>query len=165
MIRVRVAASACTLAATGVVAGCGGDGTGTSASSSTSTTRAPTASTPTATAPARPLEDRWYVDANANDIPDFIETEIGADPTTDGCLPDCCQLPKGFSFDAVTKGQNTLLILDSSGSMAGPAGGGQSKIAAARSAIGQYVRATPKSLARFGLEVYGQKGSNRPSGK
>jgi len=146
--------------------GCGGGGSDRRATSTPSppSTPAPATATPTATA-ARPLEDKWYVDDNRNAIPDFIETAVGADPATDACLPDQCKLPAGFDRDQVTRGENTLLILDSSGSMAASAGGGQSKIAAAKSAIRQYVRATPTTLARFGFEVYGHKGSNSPSGK
>lgn len=47
-----------------------------------------------------------------------------------------------------------LLLLDSSGSMAEPAGGGQSKIEAARSALGQVVDDLPAE-AEVGLRVFG----------
>lgn len=48
----------------------------------------------------------------------------------------------------------TLLVLDSSGSMAEPAGGGTTKIAAARRALTEVVRGLPED-AEVGLRVFG----------
>lgn len=59
---------------------------------------------------------------------------------------------------------NTLLVLDSSGSMAGSAGGGQTKLEAAKEALGRYVLGSPDS-AELGFEVYGHKGSNDAADK
>lgn len=116
-------------------------------------------------APPRPLEDKWYVDSDANTIPDFIEEEIGDDPMRDECLPDRCKAPAGTSSGELTDGKNTLLVLDSSGSMAAPAGGGEPKIDAAKDAIRTYAEQTPRSVDRLGLAVYGHRGSNGDAGK
>lgn len=50
--------------------------------------------------------------------------------------------------------QRTLLVLDSSGSMAEPAAGGTTKIEAARTALGQIVDGLPQD-AEVGMRVYG----------
>lgn len=49
-----------------------------------------------------------------------------------------------------------VMVLDSSGSMKEPASGGQSKIAAAKSALGQVIGSLPENQA-VGLRVYGAK--------
>lgn len=54
----------------------------------------------------------------------------------------------GRPLDPVTvaeAGANTMMILDASGSMAGAAGGGTSKMAAAKDAITRYVVGCPES--------------------
>jgi len=113
----------------------------------------------------RPLEDAWYQDSDRNTIPDFIEARDGYDPRADDCLPDRCKAPPGVSSAELTEGKSTLLALDSSGSMAGSAGGGQTKLEAAKEAIAGYVESTPRSVDRLGLEVYGHKGSSSAAGK
>jgi hypothetical protein len=57
-----------------------------------------------------------------------------------------------------------LLIMDSSGSMNGPAGGGQTKIAAAKAALDGVVESLPEG-SRVGLRVYGHRVSNAPADK
>jgi hypothetical protein len=59
---------------------------------------------------------------------------------------------------------NTLLVLDASGSMAGDAGGGLSKMEAAKDALVRYVRSTPE-FADLGLVVYGHRGDNSDAGR
>lgn len=116
-------------------------------------------------APPRPLEDGWYRDSNANSIPDLAEQETGRNPRADECLPDRCRPPEGTSSIELAEGRNTLILLDSSGSMAGPAGGGRIKLDAAKQAIRTYIDSTPRSVDRLGLAVYGHRGSSEESGK
>lgn len=116
------------------------------------------------TEPSRVLEDKWYIDSDNNEVPDFIETELGYDPEVDDCAQQVnCPGPSGASgtsaVDFVSTEQNTLLILDSSGSMAEPIGGGQTKMEAARDSLERYATATPDFI-NLGFMVYGHEGSN-----
>ena len=111
----------------------------------------------------RALESKWYVDSDGNFIPDFLEQELGYDPTRNDCASEQCG-DGGAGADLLTRQRNTLLILDASGSMAGPAGGGEAKIAAAKASLGRYVKMTP-DLVRLGFMVYGHRGSNSESSK
>jgi hypothetical protein len=119
-----------------------------------------TTTTATSTA-ARPLTADWYEDPDGDLIPTAVEREMGTDPDVDECAKE-----SGCPGGAVNvlERTNTLLILDSSGSMAGRAGGGTSKLTAAKSALRRFVAGTPDSLA-LGFMVYGHKGSNGPAGK
>lgn len=120
---------------------------------------------PSPTEDARVLEDKWYVDSNGDGVPDFIEEAAGYDPQIDDCAAEIdCPGPAGASALDLAREQNTLLLLDASGSMAGPAGGGQTKMVAAREALERYATATP-DFVNLGFLVYGHKGSNDPSGK
>jgi hypothetical protein len=128
------------------------------------------APTPAATKPApspaeapRALEPKWYVDGDGNFIPDFLEQELGYDATRNDCASEQCG-DGGAGADLLTRERNTLLILDASGSMAGPAGGGETKIAAAKASLGRYIKMTP-DLVRLGFMVYGHRGSNSESSK
>lgn len=116
--------------------------------------------------PARPLDDEWYVDTNDDAVPDFVEAELGSDPTIDVCATSAnCPGPAGgAAVDLVSRTQNTLLVLDASGSMGGTAGGGVTKMDAARAALGRYVTGTPE-LMRLGFLVYGHRGSNDEADK
>lgn len=109
----------------------------------------------------RVLEDRYYQDSNGNAIPDFIEVEMGRDPEVDECAleSDCPGVSGGLGESRLTDEQNTLLILDSSGSMAGQDATGVTKIEAAREALERYVVGTPDSF-NLGLMVYGHEGSS-----
>jgi hypothetical protein len=111
------------------------------------------------------LEDKFSIDSDGNAVPDFIEQELGYDPKIDDCAKAAdCPLPEGLPGASATVDQNVLVILDASGSMAGSAGGGESKIDAAKAAIERYVVGTPDTF-KLGLMVYGHKGSNRPEDK
>lgn len=121
---------------------------------------------PTETAsptPPRVLEAKWYEDSDGNGIPNFIEIELGYDPAKDECDPSvkCGLGTDGEDFS--DKPQNTLLILDASGSMRTLAGG-KNKIEVAKDALIKYIsNASPK--VSFGLLVYGHKGDNSAKGK
>lgn len=112
--------------------------------------------------PTPVLGREWFEDTNDNDVPDFIEEELGYDPAGDHCAAEVdCPGPDGAQpFDLVERDQNMLLILDASGSMAGSAGGGQTKMEAAREALERYVTGTP-DLVNLGFMVYGHRGSNQ----
>ncbi|MBW3654130.1 MAG: VWA domain-containing protein, partial [Actinobacteria bacterium] len=90
------------------------------------------------------------------------EREIDTDPDVDECAQEA-GCGEASPVGALQR-SNTLLILDSSGSMAGSAGGGKTKLEAAKRALRRYVAGTPDSLA-LGFMVYGHKGSNDPAGK
>lgn len=103
-------------------------------------------------------EEKFYIDSDGNAVPDFIETEFGFNPTADDCpYRDCGQGRMGE--DLSPRGQNTLLILDSSGSMAA-----QNKMTAAKQALERYVR-TISGVQNLGFMVYGHRGGNDESGK
>lgn len=140
--------AACLLA----LAGCGG--------SDDDTATTPTSTTPTQT--ARPLPAPWYEDPDGDLVPTAVEQRIDTDPMVDECAraEGCGETGATTALEQ----SNTLLILDSSGSMAGSAGGGTSKLNAAKQALRRYVAGTPDSLA-LGFMVYGHKGSNGPAGK
>lgn len=72
--------------------------------------------------------------------------------------------PEGTSGQELADGKNTLVLLDSSGSMVGPADG-KTKLGAAKEAISNYVATTPRSVDRLGLAVYGHRGSRGEEGK
>lgn len=136
------------------VSGCGGsDGEKTTAT-------AP--STATTATQARPLPADWYEDPDGDVIPTAVERAIGTDPAVDECVKQAGCGSTG-AVNALDR-MNTLLILDSSGSMAGTAGGGTSKLAAAKKALRGYVAGTPDSVA-VGFMVFGHKGSNSAGGK
>jgi len=114
---------------------------------------------PTPTLPAR-----FSQDSDGNVIPDFLETELGYDPLVDDCALEGCPEVAALPGTPVTTQQNTLLVLDSSGSMAGDDGTGRTKIEAARDALERYVTATPASFA-VGLTVFGHHGDNTDAGR
>ncbi len=116
--------------------------------------------------PEPSLDARWYEDANDDAIPDFIAEQIGEDADADPCAgdPDCPGPGDLSMLEFVERQQNTLLLLDASGSMAGGAGGGDSKMQAAKDALAGYVAGTPE-LVNLGFVVYGHEGSNDQSDK
>lgn len=133
-----------------------------------SPTRAPTASptiaaTPTLARPEDVLEAKWFVDSDGNVVPDFLEMELGADPKTDECAPKQCGTA-GEGLDLLTRERNTLLVLDASGSMAAAAGGGESKMQAAKGALLRFVNVAA-NVYNLGFLVYGHKGNNTEAGK
>lgn len=144
-----------------LLAGCGGDDKKTPRQGA----RSPAVTAPPAASGARPLPARWYADADANGIPDFVERELGRDPEADDCTQNACPLPRGATGAQATRGRATVIALDASGSMAAPAGGGMTKMAAAKRAIRGYVRNTPPALDRFGFVVFGNRGDNSQAGR
>ncbi|MDP8908660.1 MAG: VWA domain-containing protein [Chloroflexota bacterium] len=143
-----------------VLGGCGGSDDGGDERALRTATSAPP-STQTAP-PARPLPAEWYEDPDGDLVPTAVEREIDTDPDVDECAQKagCGEVSPVNALER----SNTLLILDSSGSMAGSAGGGKTKLEAAKRALRRYVAGTPDSLA-LGFMVYGHKGSNDPAGK
>lgn len=110
----------------------------------------------------RPLEAAWYEDPDGDGIPTHTERRIGTDPESDQCINDLgCPGVDDLTV-AVRDEQpsNTLLMLDSSGSMRGAAGGGKRKITAAKESLERFAVGTPDST-ELGLLVYGHRGSNK----
>jgi von Willebrand factor type A domain len=113
-----------------------------------------------------PLPADWYEDPDDDAVPTAMENIQGTDPNRFECLDEAHKCP-GITPEGRPEPEiraATLLMLDSSGSMAGPAGGGQTKLDAAREAIRRYTAATPESFER-GFMVFGHKGTNKPAGK
>jgi hypothetical protein len=111
------------------------------------------------------LPAQFLQDSDGNLVPDFVEEELGYDPANDDCALRSCPGVEGLDPAASTSvEQNVLLVLDASGSMAGPAGNGQTKMEAARAALERYAYGLPPNY-RLGLEVFGHRGSNEPAGK
>lgn len=110
----------------------------------------------------RPLEAAWYEDPDGDAIPTHTELRIGTDPQRDQCVGDlgCPGVEDPSAAVRDEQRSNTLLMLDSSGSMRGDAGGGKQKIAAAKASLERFVVGTPDST-ELGLLVYGHRGSNR----
>ena len=73
--------------------------------------------TPAESEQPRVLDAKWYQDGDDNAIPDFIEIENGYDPNRDDCEPSSKCGDAATGEDLQTKPVNTLLMLDSSGSM------------------------------------------------
>lgn len=130
------------------------------------------ASTPAApseapTDPAAVLGPSWVIDTDGDAVPDAVEAGVGTDPQTDECAEDpACGDIGGGPNPLITaeRGANTLLILDASGSMAGAAGGGGTKLRDAKRAITRYVVGLP-DFVDAGLMVYGHVGSNEERDK
>ncbi len=108
------------------------------------------------------IGDEYCDDANGNLWPDFVESELGQDPAADECTQDDCGGATTQEILVETQ-DNTLFILDASGSMAGDAGG-VSKMDAAKQALVDYVSVTP-DFADLGLMVYGHRGDNSDAGR
>lgn len=140
------------------VAGCGGDG---DEDKTTPTTATPTTTTPGTGPAGRILPAAWYADPDGDLVPTAVEEENGTDPDVDECAQEAGCASSGVN---ALENSNTLLILDSSGSMAGTAGGGTSKLEAAKEALRGYVAGTPDSVA-LGFMVLGHKGANNEGGK
>lgn len=141
--RIAIAIGTCLL----MLAGCGGSDGG----------------SPAATPEQRALPEGWYEDPDGDLVPTAVEEQLGTDPHNDACVREAGCAGAGRGVNAIET-SNTLLILDSSGSMKGSAGGSTTKMAAAKRALRRYVAGTPDSMA-LGFMVYGHKGSNGPSGK
>lgn len=146
------------------MAGCGGGDSDGDKRADTGPDPAPE-STP-APAPERPLAAAWYEDPDGDFMPTAIEERQGTDPQVNECFEalDCPGLSSETGLAEPPKKRNTLLMLDSSGSMRGPAGGGRTKLEAAKDALGRFVAGTPRQLD-LGFLVFGHKGSNRKQDK
>jgi len=104
-----------------------------------------------------PALAKYDQDSDGNFIPDFIEEALGLDPLTDDCIKDVgCE--RGEVGEYESKINNTLLILDSSGSM-GLALGGETRMAVAKTVIKEWINNFSVD-ENIGLMVYGHKGSN-----
>lgn len=101
--------------------------------------------------------NKYLKDTDNDGFPDFLEKGTGYDLTVADCAQEanCQGTLAGIN---PKKENNVLFILDSSGSMAGQAGGRQ-KMAAAKTAINSYIDRLPAEV-NAGLMVYGHKGSN-----
>ncbi|MBA2317044.1 MAG: VWA domain-containing protein [Euzebyales bacterium] len=115
--------------------------------------------------PGRTLPEEWYVDSNGNFVPDFVEAELGLDPEAIDCLEelDCPGVTGADIGSLASVQQSTLLILDSSGSMAEDVADGR-KIDLAKEAITFYATGTPDTTD-LGFMVYGHQGSADPAQK
>ena len=116
--------------------------------------------------PSDPLDARYRRDSDGNAIPDAVEVEMGLDPEVDDCLQEPCPDADEWLLrpDPAALERNVMLILDASGSMAGPDGAGGVKMSAARDALERYVVGTPDTT-NLGLMVYGHHGDNSDAGK
>lgn len=109
------------------------------------------------------LEAKWYADSDGNSVPDFIEAELGYDPATNDCAANTCGTgAEGADF--LKQPRNTLLMLDSSGSMAGRVVNGETKLEAAKAALKRYASVI-STVTNVGFLVYGHKGNNTEAGK
>lgn len=115
----------------------------------------------TATPVARVLEPKWYQDSDGDGIPDFLEVELGANPYGDDCPSEKCGSAV-LGKDLMVQ-HNTLLILDSSGSMASDMGG-QTKLDVAKEALWRYTQYAT-TVDNIGFMVFGHKGNNTEGGK
>jgi hypothetical protein len=109
------------------------------------------------------LEAKWYQDSDGNAVPDFIEVELGYDPLVEDCpFAQCGEGLEGSEF--IHQERNTLLVLDSSGSMAARLTEGTSKLDAAKRALKRYSNVI-SNVTNMGFLVYGHKGNNTEAGK
>ena len=113
------------------------------------------------------LDPKWYEDSDGNYVPNFIEVANGYDPVRNDCASEECPGgSEGSSVEFLTRPRNALLILDSSGSMAGDAGSsaGQTKMEAAKEALLRY--SGPSSvLFETGFAVFGHTGDATEAGR
>jgi hypothetical protein len=106
--------------------------------------------------------DQIKIDSDNDSIPDFVETGAGLDSQTSE-ITRCQTGGCADSGKTVAPTKNTLLIIDSSGSMGINIGGG-TKMEQAKQAIKDFVGSVPDN-ENIGLMIYGHKGSNSQSDK
>lgn len=114
--------------------------------------------------PPPPLVDAWYLDTDADGVPDFVELELHRDPRLDECISVACGGEiRGQPVQAI----NTLIILDVSGSMAGKLQGkNTTKLELAKKAVARYVQTMPDAeVMKVGLMVFGHDGDNTEAAK
>lgn len=109
--------------------------------------------------------DAYFIDSDGDGIPDRIQQAIGEKNGVDSCASKVCTAAAdhNVSMARIIRGTSTMIILDSSGSMRAKTKDGQTRMAAAKKAIRDYVDHSPSSTEKLGLMVYGQAGSNRRS--
>lgn len=153
--RALVASVAFAVTGTLVLGACQGEEPKAKSSSSASSTAA--------SAQADGLDD-LFADDDGDGIPNRIQKAIGEDSTKDACASKVCKTEskgQNAALAKIVRGTSTMIILDSSGSMVSKTSDGQTRMAAAKKAIRNYVSNSPKSTERLGLMVYGQEGSNQ----
>jgi len=99
------------------------------------------------------LESRWLQDSDGNEVPDFLEQELGRDPLVDDCAPVPC--PSAVQGTARVPGDaplDTVVVLDASTANRPP---GPGPTDPARLAVAQYATVA-SSDRRLGLVVAGQ---------
>jgi hypothetical protein len=128
-------------------------------------TDAPSPSVPAA-APGPPLAPDWYQDPDRDFIPTAVEIGMGTDPAVDECARsiDCPGISEESGLVRPEQVESTMMILDSSGSMRGSAGGGERKIDVAEQALERFATGTPDRF-NLGLVVYGHVGSSAEADK
>ncbi|VVA43782.1 conserved hypothetical protein [Candidatus Roizmanbacteria bacterium] len=106
---------------------------------------------------------KYDKDTDTDGYPDFIETELGLNPSVSEynlCKKDDCA---GSNLtNSTAKKHNVLIILDASGSMS--LGGTPNRMEIAKQAIRSYVSKASVNT-QIGLMIYGHKGSNSPNDK
>lgn len=113
------------------------------------------------------MKDGVFVrtDTDNDSLPDWVETDIGTDPTVFECseyLKDC---GNGLGITGQKfEQQNVIIVLDSSGSMAAT-NNGKTRLDTAKEAVLEYVSQFQGSSVNVGLIVYGHKGNNTEAGK
>lgn len=114
---------------------------------------------------ARPLPAGWYQDPDRDFTPTAVEQTVGSDPNLDECAGEVNCPGISGAGDAVRpeQGINTMLVLDSSGSMRADAGG-ERKIDVAEDALERFATSTPDRYD-LGLVVYGHVGSSSEADK
>ncbi|MQA80425.1 MAG: VWA domain-containing protein [Streptosporangiales bacterium] len=110
--------------------------------------------------------DDLFADSDDDLIPDRIQQALGEDGSEDTCATKVCRKKaeaEVANLARIVRGTSTMIILDSSGSMAAKTKSGQTRMAAAKKAVRDYVANSPKSTEKLGLMVYGHTGSNQRS--
>lgn len=144
-----------------LLGGCSGIGSGAEHGSSPSPSQTSSASTGQDDG-----LDAYFVDSDGDGIPDGIQQAIGETNGVDSCASKICAdaaKDHDASMARIIRGTSTMIILDSSGSMRAKTRDGQTRMAAAKKAIRDYVANSPSSTEKLGFMVYGQAGTNRRS--
>lgn len=100
------------------------------------------------------------IDSDSDGVKDVVEKKIGTNPSVWECseyLKNPCNLVTVSSEDSASK--NLLVILDSSGSMAGVVGG-KTKMEIAKEVLNDQLKSLSEKNYKIGLLVYGHLGSN-----
>jgi len=99
------------------------------------------------------LEPEYYEDADGNGVPNFMKIEMGKDPAKDDCPQSECGDP-GDMLKYFQSPHNTLLMLDSSGSMRS-----KNRMTKAKEILAGYVSKRQPENFKTGFLVYGHRGS------